>query len=234
MKAILLNICLVCMSAIVFAQTSTPTTQGTPNSTVTYGIMGGVNFSYLDAKNPTNGKDPGKFIEPFSFGINADFALGNNISVRPALYYSGKGGNITNTVSTVNPGGGRGDLIENENIKLNYFEVPVTFIDHLPAGKNCNILIGVGPYIAYGLNSKVITNVDGSQVQTSSLDFGSNGELHRVDFGGTGLLGIEVNHISIAINYDLGLTNVIQNNDLLLPTSAKTGALYLSVGYSFK
>src|SRR6202042_2431795 len=101
---------------------------------------------------------------------------------------------------------------------------------------NFNILIGAGPYVAMYLSGKVMTTVGSSDPETDNLKSGKNGEFKSTDLGASTLLGFETGSgIIIDINYDIGLTNIIQNSN---PNSTiqqlKTGAVYLSVGFAFK
>ena len=232
MKKLLLISCFTFISAITFAQDFWSSSQ----NTVTFGIMGGSNAAFLQAKLPAGSTVSNTPLYPGSLGINADFKFSDYLSVRPGIFYSGKGGDIQYIESFAIEGIGSIPEDIDQQFKLNYLEIPVILIGHLPLSDNFNILVGAGPYAAMYLNGKVTTTEGTSNPETDNLKSGKNGELKSTDFGASALLGFETGRgIIIDINYDIGLTNIIQNsNSSSTIQQLKTGSIYLSLGFAFK
>jgi hypothetical protein len=230
MKKLLLTICLATATLTTFAQFNESN-----YPSVTFGIMGGVNTAFLQAKLPQNSTVANNPVYPASFGVNADFRFSDYLSVRPGIFYSGKGGDIQYIQSTITGFGSIDQTVE-QNLTLNYLEIPVNIIGHIPLNDNFNILVGAGPYIAMGLNGKVTTSSGSFASETDKVSFGKNGDFKSTDFGAATMLGFETARgLIISINYDMGLTNIMQNasSDNTLQ-QLKTGAVYVSVGFALK
>jgi hypothetical protein len=208
--------------------------------TITFGIMGGANEAFLNTKMSSGSSISNNPISVGSFGINADFRFSDYLSVRPGIFYSGKGGDIQYQESFIVPGpnGLGGSISENidQKFTLNYLEIPVTLIGHLPVSDSFNILVGAGPYVAMGLNGKTTTTPGGGDTETDNAKFGNDGDFKSTDFGATALLGFETQSgIIVGINYDIGLTNILQSASAGGSLqSLKTGAIYVSLGFAFR
>ncbi len=128
------------------------------------------------------------------------------ISVRYGLEYIGKGAKF--------PGAG-----SNTAINLNYLEVPIDAVYHLPAGPG-RIEAGLGPYFAYGIG--------GSSNGVSS--FGqNNGGFKRFDAGLNLQAGYQFdNGLSLRLGYDLGLANVEYADQ---DVKGHTRTLSINLGY---
>lgn len=129
-----------------------------------------------------------------------------SLGIRAGLEYVGKGAKFPTT---------GGDL----KINLNYLEIPVDAVYHLPAGPG-QIQAGLGPYFAYGIG--------GSTGGSSS--FGeNNGGFKRFDAGLNFLLGYKLpSGWSLRLGYDLGLANVEYASE---DVSGHTRTFSVNVGY---
>jgi len=225
MKKLLLTTFLTVLTAITFAQGY----YGGSDTKITFGIMGGANMAFFQAKLPPGSMVSNDPTSVGSIGINADIKFSDYLSVRPGIFYSGKGGDIQFTAPDVN---GLDHTVENK-ISLYYLEVPVTLIGHLPLSDSFNILVGAGPYVAMGLNGKNV-NTDNFGSQTNKIKFGSNGDLKSTDFGATGLLGFETESgIIVGVNYDMGFSNILnKSNSGEGLQSLKNSAIYVSIGFN--
>ena len=136
----------------------------------------------------------------------ASSEAGPQVSLRYGLEYIGKGAKF--------PGTG-GDL----SINLNYLEVPVDAIYHMPVGPG-HVEAGLGPYFAYGIG--------GSSHGISS--FGeNNGGFRRFDAGLNLQAGYQFdNGFSLRLAYDLGLANVEYADE---DVKGHTRAFSINMGY---
>ena len=232
MKKLLLTGCLTVITAIAFAQNS----DGLFQNSITFGIMGGSNIAFLQAKLPAGSTIANNSISVGSFGVNADIKLNDFLSVRPALFYTGKGGQLQYIETIIAPGIGNIDNSITQQFNLYYFEIPVNVIGHIPINDSFNILTGAGPYIGLFTNGKITTTNGDSNPETDKAKSGKNGDFKSTDFGASALLGVEIsNGPIIDLNYDIGLSNIIKNpNSITSIQQLKTGSIYLSVGFAFR
>src|SRR6202012_329115 len=106
-----------------------------------------------------------------------------SLSLRPGIEYIGKGAKF--------PGG-------NFNLNLNYLEIPIDVVAHVPAGPG-DAHFGLGPYFAQGIGGGGPNGIYGQDA----------GGFKRFDAGLNLLLGYRFdNGIAIDLGYDLGLANV--------------------------
>ena len=95
----------------------------------------------------------------------------------------------------------------------------------------------VGPYVGFGLSGKVKTTHEfqgREETEEEDLNFGSDVDedaLKRLDMGLTFGSGVEIKSISFRISYDLGLSNLVVNQDD--GATVKNRVLKFSVGYRF-
>lgn len=220
MKKILLSTFLSFATLITFAQLPT------------FGVKGGLNFSYyIEPGYPSS-----QFITTFNGGIFADFKLGN-FSLQPALNYTGKGGNF-NGKETFTDAQGNTKIVHTLFVqKLYYVELPVNLIYHVPVVIG-NIYFGAGPYIARGVsaNSTFTGAIYTGEVVTQKQDINfGNGDhdLKTIQFGADAIAGFKFNNgFLLNINYDLGLTNDMVTKPYTTGVS-KSRAFGLSIGYCF-
>lgn len=172
----------------------------------------------------------------FHIGVFAERSLGT-ISVQPGLLYTTKGG-VPYSVSgsfAMNDRYSRKDVLQ-----LNYVEVPVNILYHVPVGIG-NIFIGGGPYLGVGISGKESSTISDNsfgESNTNKIDkrsanvtYGSgNTDVKATDFGLGAKLGFMLKKgWLISCNYEYGLTDL--SNDPRYIGHNK--ALSLSLGYSF-
>ena len=205
MKKFLLLLCCGFAASSAFAQLPT------------FGIRGGVNFAELSASNGNVSVSTGSTTS-FAVGVFGDFKVGD-ISIQPALNYTGKGGNIDD---------GDGNVVD---IKTYYLQVPVNLVYHIPAAFG-KVYFGAGPYVGYGLSGKAKSTVGGSS-DSEDITFGSGpDDIKRTDFGLNGIAGFEFKGgLILGVNYDLGLTSI--NNENTDNTSTKNRVFGVSIGFKF-
>jgi hypothetical protein len=135
---------------------------------------------------------------------------------------------------------------EDAKVNLSYIEVPINFLykPELGMGK---LLLGIGPYIAFGIGGKV-SNGDGKETdveftkEVSAANYSAATSqglfpyFKRFDAGGNLLVGYEFsNKFSFQLNAQLGMTNI--NSEIKDVSSDNTKfkntGFGLSVGYRF-
>jgi hypothetical protein len=167
---------------------------------VSFGVRAGVNFSNINGKDASDDKLENKILPGFNAGVNVEIPVADDFYVQPGLLFSTKGT--------------KWDMNNNAKTNLGYLELPINFLykADLGAGK---MLLGVGPYLAYGITGKV--TADGGydekvkyEKEVSSVDFAANGPIYHKPFdaGANVLVGYEfANKLSAQLNAGLGLVN---------------------------
>jgi hypothetical protein len=163
----------------------------------TFGVRAGVNFQNINGKN-ANGNDLKNDIATgFHAGVNAEVPLGTGFYLQPGVLYSQKGTEFDN----------------DNQVKLNYIEVPVNFV-YKPILGTGRMLLGFGPYVGFGLGGKVKTasterDVEYEKTVNSSTPSLTAGVYKGVDAGANFLAGYEfAKNISFQVNAQLGLLNI--------------------------
>ncbi|HEY4323051.1 MAG TPA: porin family protein [Mucilaginibacter sp.] len=220
MKKLLLSFCLTIGATITYAQT-----YGNGDNTITLGIAGGSSYAWFNVKAHEQSYVYTNAEPVFSIGFNADFKINDYFSIRPAVFYQGKGTELNVTA----------DYVVEDKYHLHYFEIPVDFIGHWYLGdEGANIFYGGGPFFSFALNGTNQKTVY-SDVTNEKITFGSNGDFKSTDYGVTTVLGYQTSQgFAISGNWEFGLVNILKNSDLNMgATSAKTGVFYLSMAQSF-
>ena len=227
MKKLLLTIALVFVTYISFCQNF-----GNNDNPLTIGILGGSSIATLKATSPNSDLiNPGAE-SPFSVGFNIDYKFNDYFSIKPGIFYAGKGG--TFNPGYIDPAGNNVSVYD--DYKLHYLEIPIDFVGHIPLGDGgANIFLGGGPYYAYGLNGTNRQTDGFGDATTQKIKFGNNGDFKSSDFGVTSIVGFQAGAgWSVAANLDFGLTNIMQNNTTGFDaTKITTATFYFSVGYRF-
>jgi len=200
---------------------------------VTLGIRAGVNFQKIYGDDFYGNKVDNDFKTGFHAGITADLMVTPTFYLQPGLLFSTKGAK------------GKNDNVEiTQNIS--YIELPVNvlFKPELGSGR---LLLGVGPYVAYGISGQYKTKTGSTTVESdakfkntiTAADY-LNGDFYFVkpfDFGANALVGYELNNgFSVQVNGQLGLSKInpkIENVTEVNKTDVKNVGVGLSVGYRF-
>lgn len=196
---------------------------------VSFGIRGGVNFSNINGKDAADDKLENKLLPGFNAGVNVEIPVADQFYLQPGLLFSTKG-------AKADQGDGK--------TTLGYIELPINLIfkPELGAGK---MLLGFGPYLAYGVMGK---ESDGDNSETvkfkgkiSTADLLSEDKpvYNPFDAGANVLVGYEFsNKLSAQLNAGLGLVNV---NPKITGTGSeafdkikmKNTTFGVSIGYRF-
>jgi opacity protein-like surface antigen len=190
----------------------------------TFGVRAGVNFQNINGKNRSGDKLENDIATGFHAGVNAEVPLGTGFYLQPGVLYSQKGTEFDN----------------DNQVKLNYIEVPVNFV-YKPILGTGRMLLGFGPYVGFGLGGKVKTasterDVSFEKTANSSTPSLTYGVYKGMDAGANLLAGYEfARNISFQVNAQLGLVNINPefegaSND---ESKWKNTGFGVSVGYRF-
>lgn len=165
-------------------------------------------------------------------GVMADIKFGS-LSIQPGIFYSQKGGKTKNDSSEVSTGI-LTPAIGNTKLILNYLELPVNFLYHIP-NHHGNFFFGGGPYFALGLHagSRFKGKYAGETVdQAFNEEFGTGGyaKVKKGDFGANGMVGYQFkNGLMISGGYGGSLINISS-----IGGSIKNQGFNLSAAYFIK
>lgn len=204
--------------------------QETPGTT--FGVRAGVNFQNINGKDFLDKKLDNKIKTGFNIGVNAEIPIASEFYLQPGVLFTTKGAKSKDD--------------DDAKVNLSYIEVPINFLykPELGMGK---LLLGIGPYIAFGIGGKV-SNGDGKETdvefakEVSAANYSAATSqglfpyFKRFDAGGNLLVGYEFsNNFSFQLNAQLGMINInsdiegVSNDD----TKFKNTGFGLSVGYRF-
>ena len=156
MKTRLISIMMILMLSASFAMAQ---------SSMSFGVLGGVNFQNLNGKDFNGDKLENDMILGYHAGVNVQIPIAPEFYFQPGLMFTTAGAKKTNTVL--------GTEITN-TIKLNYLQLPMNFVYKGALG-NGFVLVGFGPYFGFGISGKDKTE-GGSLSQTNDIKFKSTVE----------------------------------------------------------
>jgi len=131
----------------------------------------------------------GDFKPGFQIGIVADIAvLGKRLSVQPGLLFAQQGARFQMPIQ--------------DNIRLNYLQVPINLQLGFETGDNHRFLLQAGPYLGFALGGTRTRNA--RTVVVGSRD----DEVRLFDFGVGFGIGVHVYRVQVGISYNLGIANI--------------------------
>ena len=161
------------------------------------GVQVGATLATLSAKDFDDVDKGTKF--GFTLGLFNNVPLTDNITFRPGLNFTQKGGQFK-------------ESSEKASFTFNYLELPLDFIYNSEGG----FFVGLGPQLGYGLSGKLKYTIAGTDTE-EDLDFGSDeGKDHfkAFEFAGNVLAGYELsNGIFISLNYNIGFSDISFDSD---------------------
>lgn len=205
------------------------TMAGHAQSKTTFGLRSGINFYNINGKDANGRKYDGNLKPGFNIGVNAEVPIGIDFYVQPGVLFTTKGAKDIYT--------------GNDKLTLSYIEVPVNLL-YKPSLGTGRLILGFGPYIAFGAGGKYKYGNNGEldvrfKNDITTAEFISNSTLYykTIDAGANLLFGYEMtNNISVQLNAGLGLTNnspKVNGSEDGIGTTKNTG-FGISVGYRFK
>jgi len=214
---LILIVAAICMSAVTFAQVGRPA----------FGLRAGVNFQNLNGKDENDDNLENDLKTGFHVGVTGDIPFAQDFYIQPGLLYSTKGAKI-----------------EGSDVKVNigYLEIPINLL-YKPLLGEGRLLMGFGPYVAFGINGKLKNDNAEEDIKFSSevsaTDPDPDFTIKRFDAGANLLFGYEfTQRLSAQLNAQLGLLNIAPeytdtpNIDVERGTIKNTG-FGVSLGYKF-
>lgn len=189
----------------------------------TFGLRAGVNFQTINGKYANGAEIDNNITTGFHAGVNAEIPVGSGFYVQPGVLYSQKGAEFKTTSG-------------NDNVRLSYIEVPVNFV-YKPVLGSGRMLLGFGPYAAFGLNGTLTSGGTEQEVEfTKNYDASVMKPQYKgIDAGANLLAGYEfANNVSFQINAQLGLAQLAPGiNGEDNATKMKNTGFGVSLGYRF-
>jgi hypothetical protein len=208
MKTRLFTIALILILSAPFAKAQTG-----EKGKMAFGILGGVNFQNLNGKLSSGDKLSNDMLLGFHGGVNVQIPLAPEFYFQPGLMFAVKGAKNTTTIF--------GAEFTDET-KINYIEMPLNLVYKGALG-NGFVMIGFGPYLAYGISGKQI-------ISGSSMTFEKGTDYKAFDAGGNIFAGYEMaSGIFLQLDTQFGMVNINPDDNV---TTKNTG-FGLSLGYRF-
>ncbi len=189
------------------------------NSKMSFGILGGVNFQNLNGKLSSGDKLENDMLLGFHGGVNVQIPIAPEFYFQPGLMFAIKGAKNTYTIL--------GSEFTDET-KINYIEVPLNLVYKGALG-NGFVMLGFGPYVAYGISGKQI-------FEGNSLTFERGVDYNAFDAGANIFFGYEMaSGIFLQLDTQFGMLNVNpeDGNSSGNNSTAKNTGFGLSLGYRF-
>lgn len=219
---------LISIVILLFLSVTLATAQDKGKSS--FGILGGINFQNLNGKDYYGDKLENDMIIGYHVGVNVQLPIVEGFYFQPGLLFSTKGAkNTENSVTTT--------------VNLSYIEMPLNFVYKGLLGKGY-IMVGLGPYIGYGIMGKVKTET-GTESSEQDIEFQKVVEVDdpltvpyykALDVGGNILFGYELPlGLFFQLNAQLGMLK-INPEYAAFPedkSSVKNTGFGLSMGYRF-
>lgn len=201
---------------------------------MSFGLRAGVNFQNINGQDANGNNLKNDILTGFHIGINAEIGIAPEFYFQPGLLYTTKGAQNDYVIL--------GQTIKN-TIHISYIELPLNIIFKPLLGTG-HMLLGFGPYIAYGISGNA-KQEGGSINQTEDIKFQNTVTasdpnnvvyLKALDFGANLIAGYEFsNKLSFQLNAQLGLTDINPKYDFIAndKTSNKNTGFGFSAGYRF-
>jgi len=204
-----------------------------------FGLLGGVNFQNINGKDGNGDKLENGLLTGFHAGVNVNIPVAPDFYFQPGLLFSVKG--AKNEFYTP-PIKASGDYTT--TTRLSYIEMPLNLLFRPQLG-NGHILLGFGPYLAYGIKGMETTQITSLSIERPVkfknsveewTDLVENAYYRPFDAGANILFGYEFGMGAfIQLNAQLGLLKInpeyawISDDE----TAFKNTGYGLSLGYRF-
>jgi len=133
---------------------------------VNAGILGGLNFQNITGKDAGGDKLDNKIVPGFHGGFQVSFPLAMDFYFQPGLLFTTKGSKEDIEFSFSKAENNAATIY----IRTSYVEMPLNIMYRTKVGKGY-ILLGFGPYAAYGVGGKVKIESDFIEQRTYDVKF---------------------------------------------------------------
>lgn len=190
---------------------------------VSFGLRGGVNFQNINGEDSNGDKWENDMALRFNAGIVANIPVAPEFYFQPGLLYTTKGAKFNDEILGVNT---------SSELNTSYLELPLSFL-YRPLLGTGHLLLGFGPYVAYGLGGKFEAGNEEIDIKFGDDSSDEFFYLKRMDYGANLFFGYELqNGLSIQLNTQLGLANILPDIADDDATFKHTG-FGISLGYMF-
>jgi len=177
-----------------------------------FGVKAGVNISNATIDNKD--ADP-KLKVGYQIGATVDYTLTPNWLIQSGLSFTTKGSKIDDFLAgKVLGGDGRGETYTFNQL---YLQLPVYAAYRIEVSDDLGIVIGAGPYLAYGIGGKTKRKLHNGQFGDGSTEqkfdtFGNAEDnfeqLKEFDFGLGLNVSAEFGKIVVGLGYEYGILNI--------------------------
>ncbi|HEU5218366.1 MAG TPA: porin family protein [Gemmatimonadales bacterium] len=151
----------------------------------------------------------------YTFGGFARVGVSRNFAVQPELFFVHKGAKQTGSGFSA-------------TAKLGYVELPVLLMARFPSGTGrITPRVYGGPAVAFKVSCSLSESGTGA---TLSSDCEGEFDAKRTDFSLLFGAGLDINHFTVDVRYDLGLIKVDDATD---PADLKNRTFYILAGWRF-
>ena len=213
--------------------------QNTEKAKISFAILGGINFQNINGKDNNGDKLKNGLLTGFHAGVNIIIPVAPDIYFQPGLLYSVKGAKDDFFSPEAKASG---DFTT--TTKLSYIEMPLNLLYRPQLGKGY-ILLGFGPYIAFGIGGKEKSefgslsyerDVKFKSTVTNFIDLIDNAYYRPFDAGANIFFGYELSMgVFLQLNAQLGLLKI--NPEYSWSTDSKASykntGFGISIGYRF-
>jgi len=190
---------------------------------VKWGIVAGPNFSSYTTKEGSD-KETSSLKTSVRAGVTVDLPLADEFFIGTGLLYAGKGGKDKDNSD-----------LASFKANLSYLQLPILFT-YKPQVGTGNLVLGVGPYLAYGVGGKLKGTIGTATGEVKAFDDEAGDfKLNRFDAGAGIQVGYEMPQgLYFGLNADLGLVNAVSEKTINnTDYSWKNTSFGVSVGYKF-
>lgn len=167
---------------------------------------------------------PADVVGAYKLGIGYEYEFDQHWTFAPSVVFYGKGWQDPDTTvpdiddatnkQRTDASGNPLYSIKDKSTAACYVEVPLTFNYYIRLAESRYIVVGAGPYVAYGVAGKTKIKGDGEAAESKKLyydynTFGSTDGLRRFDYGLQALAGYQFpSSITVGLEADFGLQRV--------------------------
>ena len=205
-----------------------------------FGLLGGLNFQNINGKDNNGNKLENGLLTGFHAGVNINIPVAPDFYFQPGLLFTVKGAKNDFFSPEAKASGDY-----ETTTKLSYIEMPLNLLYRPQLGKGY-ILLGFGPYIAYGIwgteNSDLLgllsyeRSVKYKNTVTNFPDLIENAYYRPFDAGANIFFGYELSlGVFLQLNAQLGLLKINPEYAWLTDSKAsyKNTGYGISIGYRF-
>lgn len=173
------------------------------------GLRAGVNFQNINGKYEDGDKMANRIITGLHGGIMAEIPVAVDFYIQPGVLYTQKGANLKSYEYM-------GQTWHGE-VRAGYIEVPFNLL-YKPVLGNGRLILGFGPYVAWGIGGEAETNGPTYKVKfkkdVTAADINETPFIYKpLDAGANFFAGYQFRKLSLQLNSQLGLTKINTSMD---------------------